>query len=329
MARLYQGELVQLERARELWRPGVNRVRIPGLAEIEDFDEMFRLADKVGASDVTLQVGEPVWFEINNEWVPVTNKMLTTPEMERFLKKAYDAIGPGEVIQRGRPIDHAFIVLPRLDGDRKIRIRLNATGGRDPLSDSVMTSAGVQSSCRILPGAPPRLQERGVEQAIIDGFKLGPGIVFVTGPTGSGKTTLLGGAIRKIGEDPQNSAKIIEYSAPVELVYDDIEFNQRCFIHQLEVGRAIRLRPDDGGSSMLWAACVAIAMRRKPTIILIGEARDAATIEGCVVAATTGHGVMSTMHTVGVAETLRRAIMALAPDQRASVGIDLMQMSTM
>jgi defect in organelle trafficking protein DotB len=48
-----------------------------------------------------------------------------------------------------------------------------------------------------------------------------------------------------------------------------------------------------------------------------------------VLAATTGHGVMSTMHTVGVAETQRRAIMAIPADQRSAVAIDLMEMSTM
>jgi defect-in-organelle-trafficking protein DotB len=138
----------------------------------------------------------------------------------------------------------------------------------------------------------------------------------------------MGGAIRHIAENPENSAKIVEYSAPIELVYDEIHF-PNSFIHQLEVGRAIRMRQDEGGNAMLWAACVANAMRRKPSLILIGEARDAQTIEGCVTAAMTGHGVMSTMHTIGVAETLRRAIMALPVDQRASVAIDLMEMSSM
>lgn len=328
--RPYKGDYVDLEVAREKWKPGENRIRVPVGIKMDEFDEIVRIGDLVGASDITFQVGEPVWFEIHNRWTPVTTRALGRAEMENFLAGAYDPIGFGEVVQRGRPIDHAYVVHPHQshDGDRKIRIRLNATGGRDPQSDSSTAATGIQASCRVLPGMPPRLTDMNVEPELIDGFKVGPGLTLVTGPTGSGKTTLLGGAVRGIGENPENSIKIVEYSAPVELIYDECTF-PNSFIHQLEVGRAIRLRPEEGGTAGLWAACVANAMRRKPGMILIGEARDAPTIEGCVTAAMTGHGVMSTMHTIGVAETLRRAIMALPADQRASIAIDLMEMSSM
>ncbi|MGN5477573.1 ATPase, T2SS/T4P/T4SS family [Cupriavidus basilensis] len=49
-------------------------------------------------------------------------------------------------------------------------------------------------------------------------------------------------------------------------------------------------------------------MRCKPTIIGIGEARDAETIGTLVEAALTGHGAYATMHTDSVAETISRAI---------------------
>ncbi len=325
---LYNGNFVLLNEAREKFKPYENRIKTNPSMDIEEMDEIIRVGDLFGASDICFQVGEPVWFEIHGEWCPVTTRPFGKLEMELFLSRNYDPIGPGEVNQRGRPIDHAFVVKPLNDDDRKIRIRLNATGGRDPSSDSAMSASGVQSSLRVLPGVPPRLSQFGVEQAIVDGFKLGPGLTIVTGPTGSGKTTLLGGAIRHLAEDPKNSAKICEYSAPIELIYDDLDF-PRSFIHQVEVGRALKIRPEEGGNSMLWASCVANAMRRKPGLILIGEARDGATIEGCVLASTTGHGVMTTMHTIGVAETIRRAIMSIPSEQRAGVAIDLMQMSNM
>lgn len=338
---IYRGETVDIDRARDVWRPRLLwdadgnwcedadlRVRVPKAITIDDFDELIRIADDNGASDVTIQVGEPVLVKVAGAWHKMTSRPLTTSEVDEFLRETYDPTGPGEVAQRGRPVDYAYVIKPADATGRKIRLRSNATGGRDPQSDSAQVNNGVQISLRVLPGTPATLQERNVDQVIIDNITLDRGLIFITGPTGSGKTTLLGGAIRHIAETPKNSAKIVEYSAPIELVYDDIDF-PRSHLHQLEAGRALRLRPEEGGAAMVWAACVANAMRRIPDLIVIGEARDAPTIEGCITAAMTGHKLMSTMHTIGAAETLRRAIMSLPPEQRAAVAIDMMEVASM
>src|SRR3546814_8275603 len=70
-------------------------------------------------------------------------------------------------------------------------------------------------------------------------------------------------------------------------------------VFQTEVGR--HLRPKDAhDEGSLFAYAVRNALRRKPTIILIGEARDRATIQASVEAALTGHLLFTTMHTIGV-----------------------------
>ena len=51
-------------------------------------------------------------------------------------------------------------------------------------------------------------------------------------------------------------------------------------------------------------------MRRKPNIILVGEARDRETVSAAIEAGQTGHLVFSTLHTIGVAATVP---LALAP----------------
>ena len=337
MASHYSGPIVHLADAvRSLggggssWVPGQNRIRMPPQMTQHDFDDLFRIGNVMRVSDLTLQVGEPAWAEINNIKHRMTSRSLGVAEVNEYFRAIYDNTGPGEVVMRGRPVDSAFVVR-EVAGDinsNKIRVRLNATGGRNSLSDSEVVPDGIQLTCRILPSVPPLLDAMNVERAIIDGFKPVTGIVLVTGPTGSGKTTLMSSAIRHMGENAANSLKIIEYSAPIESIYDDLEF-PNSFIQQVEVGRAIRLGKEDGGMVMTWAACVSNALRRKPDLIVIGEARDAATIEGCILACVSGHQVISSMHTVGAAETLRRAIMALPADRRAGSAIDLMEMSTM
>ncbi len=329
MPPIYRGPTIGIDEMRKEWKPGENRVFIPSQISMQEIDEIIRVADHHNVSDINFQVGDYLRVQIDGKWRRVSNRLLSTPDVEVLLRETYDTTGYSEVVQRGRPIDYAFVVKPYIkEKDRKLRLRVNATGGRDPSTDSAQASDGVQMTMRILPGIPPTLQERNIEQSIIDQFNVDRGLCFITGPTGSGKTTLLGGGIRHIGENPNNAAKIIEYSAPIELVYDDIDFGEN-FIHQLEVGRALRLRPEEGGSSMVWAACVANAMRRKSDAIVIGEGRDGPTIEGCIMAGMTGHRVYSTMHTMGAAETIRRAIMAFPPDQREAIAIDMIEIAAM
>jgi defect-in-organelle-trafficking protein DotB len=67
------------------------------------------------------------------------------------------------------------------------------------------------------------------------------------------------------------------------------------------------------------------ALRRKPTIIVIGEARDRATISAATLAAQTGHLLFSTLHTIGVGETLRRVVAPFSGDERNAKSVDIME----
>lgn len=326
MEQIYRGPTVKFEDGMD-WVPGENRVVTQRRLDINDIDYILNIADKKNASDVTLQVGHPIWMDVYGKWERFNNRALSAGEIDDFLKRSYGETGPGEVVQRGRPLDYAYVVRgDEQKGLRNLRVRVNATGGRNPNSNAPQLSDGVQVTMRVLPGVPPTVQELGIEPEILGALKLGSGLTLITGPTGSGKTTLMGAIVRFIAENEANSAKIIEYSDPIELVYDELVF-PHSFIHQLELGRGIKLPQEE--RRMIWAACVANAMRRKPTEIIIGEARDGASMEGCISAVLTGHGVKTTLHTIGVAETTRRVIMMFPPDQRDSAAIDLIETANM
>jgi defect-in-organelle-trafficking protein DotB len=121
--------------------------------------------------------------------------------------------------------------------------------------------------------------------------------------------------MRLLIEDPERHEKILEYSAPIEYVYDLCK-RPRGFlpIAQTEVGRQLPT----------FARAARNALRRKPTIALIGEARDAETIAAVAELSITGHLVYTTMHTSGVAETVRRAIMVFPADERLGMAVDIM-----
>jgi defect-in-organelle-trafficking protein DotB len=190
----------------------------------------------------------------------------------------------------------------------RIRFRVNITAilsrGRD----------SSQMTLRVLPNAPPSLKDLNIEQDIIDHWAPRQGIVIITGPTGSGKTTLLAAGNRMLLERPHGCGKMLTYEAPIEYVYDVIK-SPRSLVAQSEIPRHL---PD-------FAKGVRNALRRKPAIILVGEARDRETISATIEAAQTGHAVYTTTHTVGVAATVQRMISTFEINERSERAYALME----
>ena len=143
------------------------------------------------------------------------------------------------------------------------------------LNDSIPTLAQL--------GLPPVLEKLAEEPR---------GLILVTGPTGSGKSTTLAAMIDHINATRPDHILTIE--DPIEYVYT----GKQSIIHQREVGRDV---PS-------FAAALRSALREDPDVILVGEMRDYETISAAVTAAETGHLVMSTLHTIGAAQTIDRII---------------------
>ena len=91
--------------------------------------------------------------------------------------------------------------------------------------------------------------------------------------------------------------------------------NKRSLVAQSEIPRHL---PD-------FAAGVRNALRRKPNIILVGEARDRETVSAAIEAGQTGHAVYSTVHTTGVAATIRRMVSTFEPAERSERAFALME----
>jgi len=119
-------------------------------------------------------------------------------------------------------------------------------------------------------------------------FHLPNGMILVTGPTGSGKTTTLYAALQELNKA---EAKIITVEDPVEYRLDRIS--------QVQVNPKIGLN---------FASVLRSALRQDPDIIMVGEMRDAETVEIGVSAAMTGHLVLSTLHTNDTVSTATRLI---------------------
>lgn len=133
------------------------------------------------------------------------------------------------------------------------------------------------------------------------------GLILVTGPTGSGKSTTLAAMIEYLNRNLDRHVITIE--DPIEYRYE----SKRSLIHQREVG-------EDAGS---FASALRSALREDPDVILVGEMRDYETISAALLAAETGHLVLSTLHTTGAAQTVERIIDACPAEGQNQVRIQL------
>jgi len=282
----------------------------------DSFDKLLLWSVEKKASDITLQPDIPAMADIGGKIVPVSHRALSSAEIETAVRYVYGENGPAEVMGGG-DLDPSHEI--RIPGIGQVRFRVNVTGGR------MIGGKGMQMTVRTLPSTPIEISTLGIEPEIIENFRPEQGLILVTGPTGSGKSTLLSSGIRMLVERPDGNEKVLEYSAPVEYVYDGI-IMPSSIIHQTHAGRDLRPRGvESSDEQSIFAYCVRNALRRKPTIIVIGEARDRATIEAAVEAGLTGHLVFTTMHTIGVAETLRRAVMPFPDSVKRSMALDIME----
>lgn len=273
---------------------------------IEDHVDHFLLwCVKKGSSDITIQTDRPVYTEVHGTLYPATYRVLDSADMVVFLQKIYGLDATARLAS-GVDLDVSYEIRP--DRYSRVRFRVNITPilarGRD----------AAQITMRVLPSEPPRMTDLNIESQIIDNFAPRQGMVVITGPTGSGKTTLLAAGMRMLLERPVGCGKMLTYEAPIEFTYDTIH-SPRSLVSQTEIPRHL---PD-------FAAGVRNALRRKPNIILVGEARDKETISSAIEAAQTGHAVYTTTHTTGVAATIRRMVSAFDKSERAERSYALME----
>ena len=250
-------------------------------------DQILRFAVQQGVSDIHFKVGRPPVYRKDGKLIPHKGSFNIQPvHIKEWVAEMTDERHVKLLRERGE-VDFAY----QIDG--VARFRINAFQQRD-LVGMVM---------RIISTKVPRLSELGLPAAVHKFTQLQRGLLLVTGTTGSGKSTTLAAILNEI--NATRPAHILTIEDPIEFVHED----QRGIVNQREVGQ-------DTGS---FATGLRAALRQDPDVILIGEMRDAETIETALHAAETGHLVLSTLHTLDAAETVSRVIGIFPPHHQAEV----------
>jgi twitching motility protein PilT len=227
-----------------------------------------------GATGLHLKVGSPPAYRINGELHMADLPPLTAAQTEALLESQL----PDHVSMptAGNDVDFAWG---------------SADLGRFRVS-SYRQRGSINVVLRLVPSKSQTLGELGLPGTIKNLCDEESGLIVITGPAGSGKTTTCTAIIDHINTNRR--ANIITLEDPIEVLHKD----KRSIVSQREVGLDI----DSFGDG------IASAMRQDPDVIYLGELRDRESIEGALVAAETGHVVLTTMYTMDAAETVYRII---------------------
>ncbi|MCK5545576.1 MAG: PilT/PilU family type 4a pilus ATPase, partial [Desulfobulbaceae bacterium] len=127
--------------------------------------------------------------------------------------------------------------------------------------------------------------------------------ILVTGATGSGKSTTLATIIDEINRTSRRT--IITIEDPIEYVHA----NKQCIIFQRELFTDVAS----------FADAMRDSLRSDPDVILVGEMRDQETIRTAIMAAETGHLVLSTLHSRDATSSVNRIVGAFPAGEQSQV----------
>lgn len=250
------------------------------------------------ASDIFFVVGQPICYKISGQIVRET-------EIE------YDT-------DRGLSVENAMAWVTQLYQVAKRNIAEYTDDNDDDFAVSIPGAGRFRVNvfrqrgtiCAVLRAVPfglPPFEQMNIPSGILEIANLKKGLVLVTGTAGSGKSTTLAYLIDKINHS--RDCHILTLEDPIEYLHR----HDRSIISQREI--AI--------DTESYATALRASLREAPDVILIGEMRDLETIEIAMTAAETGHLVLSTLHTLGAANTVDRVIDVFPAGQQQQVRVQL------
>lgn len=252
---------------------------------------LLKQAIELGASDLIVKAGSHPIVRIDGLLEPIADSGKLSAEDTKEMAYEVMTDRQREIFDRKNDIDISYSI-PGVG-----RFRCNAFYQRGTTSMVL----------RVVPMKPYTLDELNLPP-VLKKIALEPrGLVLVTGTTGSGKSTTLAAMIDFINNNKPNHVVTIE--DPIEYLHRD----KMCVVNQREVG----------ADTESFSKALRASLRQDPDVILVGEMRDFETIQTAIIAAETGHLVLSTLHTVDTTETINRIISVFPPYQNQQIRLHL------
>lgn len=284
-----------------------SELEIPVIDSEESLDSLLCNIEKTNSfDDIYISNENTISIKSQGNIFQLGSRAIQDREMSFLVNKIYGGgNGVGEV-NRGSDFDESYEAVDN-DFKKTYRYRVNMIGFR-----GAANANHIRVILRSVRTDALTLSELNIEKEIRDILRPSQGLVLVVGGTGSGKSTTLSAQIRNILEDKNESAVIVEYSAPIETTYHLIN-KQGSIIFQSQVGKDVPT----------FARAIRNALRSNPDIIVLGEARDFETVSGAMEASLTGHLVYCTSHANSPGEAVQRMIMTFSEGSRSSAASNL------
>ncbi len=246
-------------------------------------DAFLKLGLAQGCSDIHLAVGVPPMLRMHGDLMPIKFRDLGDTELEGYIAEILTA-NQRKRFDEGHDLDFSYV------SEDRGRFRVNV----------FRKETGVGATFRYIPGEVPTLESLDLPAVVRKLCDHHQGMILVTGSTGTGKSTTLAAMIDHLNST--QNANIISLEDPIE------------FIHRSKQSQVIQR--ELGTHLPSFADGIRASLREDPDVILVGELRDAETIQMAMTAAETGHLVLGTLHTTGAVKTIDRIIDALPGDMR-------------
>lgn len=260
---------------------------------MKEIQSILQEAVDVHASDIFLVAGLPISYRKDDSIHINDEERLLPTHLEEMIRKIYEYADDRDFSKLEDDGDDDFsLSVPHLS-----RFRVSAYKQRGTYSAVI----------RVIAFELPNPSEIGISNDVIDLVHTSKGMVLVTGSAGSGKSTTLACMIEEINKT--KAKHIITLEDPIEYLHR----HKSSIVSQREIG-------EDTAS---YIKALRAALRQSPDVILLGEMRDYETISVAMTAAETGHLLLSTLHTVGAANTINRIIDVFPPTQQKQIAVQL------
>jgi twitching motility protein PilT len=246
------------------------------LTQQRGIEQIIKAAIDRGASDLHIKAGDVFRARIDGKLVPLTKQRLTPDQTKAIAQHLIPSDDDRARLDRLRDYDCSW----GMPGVGRFRVNI------------LRQRSSFMIVMRVIPFDVPTFDTLKLPSVLTSVAAAERGIILVTGVTGSGKSSTMAAVVNHINQT-QNK-HILTLENPIEFLHRDIS----CSVTQREIG----VDTDD------FRAGLRAALRQDPDVVLIGEMRDAETIDAAMKAAETGHLVISTLHTPDAVTTVSRIV---------------------
>src|SRR6185503_8898231 len=247
-------------------------------------EKIIKAAVDRGASDLHIKAGDVFRARIDGKLVPLTKQRLTPDQTKAIALMLIPSEEDRQKIEKVRDYDCSWGA-PGIG-----RFRVNILRQR----------SSFMIVMRVIPFDVPTFESLKLPAVLGQVAAAERGMILVTGVTGSGKSSTMAAIINHINQNQQRH--ILTLENPIEFLHRDIS----CSVTQREIGTDT----DD------FRMGLRAALRQDPDVVLIGEMRDAETMDTAMKAAETGHVLVSTLHTPDAVTTVNRIISMFPPEEQ-------------